>query len=195
MPSDLEAWYDPEPDLTAPYQGDVYDGIPIVVMPPASGTWVLLRPTQPVTSREALAGKTPPAFKPHSEVNLVDAWSDNEEFVLARGVRRRVLVTTQTCDIENRNFVHVAPVAKVNDQSPKKQESIRLNEVRYAFYLPPDEFADLSQAALIHKSYRETWCLGSPPHLVGDNRTPSPPLWNAGQILWVPAGGQDSAVG
>lgn len=153
MPIDVTTWYDPNPDLTAPYQGDVYDGVPVVVMPPASGSWVILRPTQPVTLQEALKGRTPQAFKPHAEANLEGVWNEGDEFVLARGTKRRVMITTQTCDIDNRNFLHAAPVYSISTLAEAKRKSMRNNDVRYCFYLPDDEFADLSQAALVHKSY------------------------------------------
>jgi hypothetical protein len=73
------------------------------------------------------------------------------------------MVVTQTCDIDNRNFIHVSPVCSTDGWLPKKLTSLESDEIRYMFYLPPDSkriteksYADLSQSTPIHKSYLKT---------------------------------------
>lgn len=159
MPPDPKDWYDPAPDYRILSQGDVLDNVPTVTMPPASKSWILLRPAPPVTIIGALAGATPKAFRPRTEADAADAWAHGEELVLARGTRRRLMVVNHNCDIDNRNFYQLARVYDAAEMSTKT-DSLQKNEITYAFFLPAaqphmpvDQFADLSQIAAVHKSY------------------------------------------
>src|SRR6266536_5650766 len=148
---DATRWYDPNPDRSAFYQGDVIDDVPLVFMPPLGKGWVLLRPIPPVTPAEALAGKTPKAFAPRAEKALADAWTFDGEYVLAKAKRTRILVMTHICDIEHRSLIQVAPVYPATSVSEEKQNSLRINEIRYMFYLPhtddlPESYDDFSPA-------------------------------------------------
>jgi hypothetical protein len=159
MPIDPKDWYQSNPDYAVLNQGDVLDGVPTVVMPSASKTWVLLRPAHPVTVLGALSGQTPKSFRPRSESDTPDAWVNGEELVLAKGSRRRVMLVNHGCDLDHRNYLQLARVYNAAALATKA-ESLRGNEITYAFFLPAsppdfpeDQFADLSQLSAVHKSY------------------------------------------
>jgi hypothetical protein len=161
MTIDASDWYDATPDPVGFFQGDILEGVPVVVMPPAgSGKWVLLRPGLPVTRDQALAGNTPKVFRPFVAGTAPDEWVTPDELVLAKATKRAIIVITQTCDLERRNFVQVAPVYPARTMSASKQASLEKNEINYLFFLPMAEpavpekcFADLSQITSVHKSY------------------------------------------
>jgi hypothetical protein len=137
MTIDAADWYDSDPDSTGFFQGDILEGVPVVFMPPAgSGKWVLLRPSYPVTLEQALAGNTPKSFRPYVAGTGPEEWKTPDELVLAKATRRTVMVITQTCDLERRNSVQVAPVYPARSLSQSKQASLEKNEVNYLFYLP-----------------------------------------------------------
>lgn len=161
MPIDAATWYDSVPDAGSRYQGDVLAGVPVVLMPPqGDGPWVLLRPSAPVTFERALAGDRPRSFTPHSENSLEERWPDDQELVLAKARRSKVLVVTQSCDLDNRKWIQVAPVSPAATLQADKLASLRINEIKYFFYLPADPpdlreecFADLSRITAVHRSY------------------------------------------
>jgi len=161
MTIDADDWYDPDPDPAGFFQGDILESVPVVLMPPAgSGKWVLLRPSLPVTLEQALAGNTPKLFRPFVAGTAPEEWMTPDELVLAKATKRAIMVITQTCDLERRNFVQVAPVYGVRSLSESKQASVERNEVNYLFYLPiaepgigEESFADLSQIISVHNSY------------------------------------------
>ena len=161
MTIDAADWYDPNPDPSGFFQGDILERVPVIFMPPAgSGKWVLLRPSFPVTLEQALAGNTPKSFRPFVAGTAPEEWKTPEELVLGKATKRTIMVITQTCDLERRNFVQVVPVYGVRTLSASKQVSVEKNEVNYLFYLPAVEpgigeksFADLSQITSVHSSY------------------------------------------
>jgi hypothetical protein len=159
MPADAASWYDPVPDRSGHYQGDVVDDIPILHPPPADKGWYLLRPSTPTTLSEARAGKVPKAFLPRAEKSLTDAWQSGPEFPLISAHRGRVMLLTQTCDIDNRTVVQVAPVLEASLLAGKL-ESLRKNDINYLFHLPSDppaiekeSMVDLSQIAWVQKGH------------------------------------------
>ena len=104
-------------------------------MPPAgSGKWVLLRPSFPVTLDQALTGNNPKSFRPYVVGTAPEEWKFPDELVLAKATKRTIIVVTQTCDLERRNFLQVAPVYPVDSLSDKKQASVEKNEVNYLFF-------------------------------------------------------------
>ena len=141
MTIDAAAWYDIDLDPTSFFQGDILEGVPVVVMPPAgSGKWVLLRPGLPVTRDQALAGNTPKIFRPFVAGTAPDEWITPDELVLAKATKRAIMVITQTCDLERRNFVQVALVYPARTLSDSKQASLEKNEINYLFF-PPESRA------------------------------------------------------
>lgn len=115
MPIAPNQWYESAAEVTTFNQGDILDGIPTVTMSPASDRWILLRPTPPVTVVDALAGNIPKTFRPHVEQAAPDRWVGGQELVLAKGLKRRVMLVNHGCDIDNRKYYQVAPVYAAAD--------------------------------------------------------------------------------
>jgi len=162
MPIDAASWYEQDPHGESFYQGDVVRDVPVVLMPPAGDApWTLLRPSPPHTVEQVLAGQTPRTLKPHPESSRPDAWRLGAEIVLAKGIKAPAMVVTQTCDLDSRNWIQLAPVfpaSKIED--PRKRASLGVNEIGYMFILPADpprlaedSYADLSMITAVHKSY------------------------------------------
>lgn len=162
MPIDAASWYERRPNEESFYQGDVVSDIPLVYMPPAgNGPWPLLRPSPPHTLQQVLEGQTPRALRPHAESSRADAWQFGAELVLAKAIKKSVMIVTQTCDLDSRNWVQVAPVfpaSRIEDAG--KRASLAINEIGYMFVLPADpprlaedSYADLSMIVAVHKSY------------------------------------------
>jgi hypothetical protein len=157
MAVDPAQYYDLAPDTSSPYQGDVVADLPVLV--PPGGSYYLLRPSAPVTVARALRGQVPKYFAPRKEDDLSDAWSEGQEFVLVNAQKRLGLIVTQTCDLDNRSVVQVAPVTEPSF-SGAKLESLRRNEVGYLWYLPAsapalpsEQLADLSQISWVPKAW------------------------------------------
>jgi hypothetical protein len=52
----------------------------------------------------------PKVFLPRPEGDLPDRWTNGFEFVLARARKGRVEIVTQTCDLDRRSAIQLAPV-------------------------------------------------------------------------------------
>jgi len=161
MPADASIWYDSHPDAGARYQGDVLNGIPVVLMPPhGDGSWIALRPSPPITVPEAKAGRTPKSFRPHADGSQSNPWAGGNELVLALATKAKVMLVTQTCDLDHRNAYQVAPIFDVSKLDEMKLESLRAGGIKYMLHLPSDpprlpeeSYVDLSQITTVHKSY------------------------------------------
>jgi hypothetical protein len=158
--NNAESWYSTRPGNETLYQGDVLEGIPIVVMPPASSRpWTILKPSPPVTREQALAGSLPKNFYPRPKEPAPEVWAEQQELVLAKGTKTKVILATQSCDLERRNYFQVVPIYSVGNLHPFKLASLRSLDVLYMFYLPgaeggfPESYADLTQIVSVHKSY------------------------------------------
>ncbi len=162
MPIDALSWYVRNLEPGSLYQGDVVASVPVVFMPPSGdGQWTLLRPSPPHTLEQVLAGQTPRVLKPHPEGSRADAWQLGQDLVLAKGIRKSVMIVTQSCDIVSRNWIQVAPVfpaTSITDAA--KRASLAVNRIGYMFFLPTetthlaeDSFAELSMITCVHKSY------------------------------------------
>jgi hypothetical protein len=162
MPIDAALWYDRDPDKGSFYQGDIVSGVPVVFLPPlGDGGWLLLRPDTQHTLEQVLAGQSPKYLKLHAEATLPDPWRLGKELVFAKAEMANIILVTQTCDLDHRNFLQVAPVYLASGLlGPTKRESLKTNSINHMFFLPADgnrlvedSFADLSQITSIHKSY------------------------------------------
>jgi hypothetical protein len=161
MPITAASWYSGAPEDDSLYQGDVVKNVPVVLMPPVQGPWIILRPSPPQTVEQVLAGQTPRVLKPHAESARPDAWQLGRDLVLAKGVRNDVMVVTQSCDLGVRNWIQVAPIYPASTiEDAGKRDSLGRNEIGYMFVLPEDpprmpvtSFAELSQITSVHKSY------------------------------------------
>ena len=80
------------------------------------------------------------------------------DFAMARLSKRPVLVLSQTCDVQTKDFLQVAPIypAEGNDEHKTR---LRQGQILSAFWLPEhmpeisESYADLSLIQAVHKSY------------------------------------------
>lgn len=160
MPIDAQSWYISRPGDSNLYQGDIVEGIPVVFMPPANNKpWTILKPSPPVTRAQALVGYLPKNFYPRPNKPDPEIWSEQQELVLAKGIKKRIMIVTQSCDIVQRHYLQAVPVYDAFTLNGPKLASLRNLDIIYMFYLPgddsdfPESFADLSQIISVHESY------------------------------------------
>jgi hypothetical protein len=147
-----------EPHLL--YQGEVLVDVPILVSPKPA-RWQLLRtrdgnPLDDVMERVGNIG---------SQVRVLDSNQSAEkwygptdgDYVAARLNKRPVLVLSQTCDVQTKDHIQIAPIFPLPAEDV---ERVKRGDLYSAFYVkdhPPDivreGFADLEQMQVIHKSY------------------------------------------
>jgi hypothetical protein len=158
-------WYDRSPDVRQLYQGDIIDGVPLVISPPKSKRWVLLRPlpTGPVES--AFAG-LPRSFRANVDSGFPSAWSRTEgELVMTNAYVQPTMILSQSCNIDWRKHVQICPVYRATEVRPADLNNLRANDIGYWFYLPSDGpheptnaafeecYADVSLATTVSASY------------------------------------------
>jgi hypothetical protein len=155
----LHDWYDNSPDQSSKYQGDILSNVAMVLPPPADRSAYILRPSSPVTVADALGGVVPKVFLPRAEGSVSDAWKEGYEFVLVRARKGPVQIVTQSCDIDRRSAIQVAPVFELASYTggESKRQSIKNGEVGYLQYLPahdafPESYSDLSQITWLPKA-------------------------------------------
>lgn len=142
-------WYDAEPDETQRYQGDLLSPF-VLPLPPADDAHrFVLRQVE--RDREA--------FVLREVAGLGDAYRDDVELTLGRASLTTVLVVTQTCDIDQRMFVQVAPVRPAAEIKDTQLGNLRKNRIGYLFYLPEasrqsfkESYADLSRLVSVPAS-------------------------------------------
>ncbi len=142
----------PEPDRI--YQGDIFKEQIIITIPP---DLKLLRLDDDERYVLYALDELENAFKGNSSEALV-----------ANAVQTNVIVLSNTCDIDHREFVSIAPLFPLDIISNTDvQRSIKERKINYMFFLPssgecPDSYADLN---LINSVKKEILNL--------DNRTSS----------------------
>lgn len=152
-----------EPHLI--YQGEILLGVPLVTMRKPL-RWLLLRTGKGGPIHEVLGiGETPKTVKV-LDSNLTEVkWEKDVgpdgDYAMALLSKRPILVLSQTCDVQNKDFIQVAPIYPAPPDDSYVGKLIR-NEILSAFRLPrhpPDwegeAFADLEQIQAVHKSYRK----------------------------------------
>jgi hypothetical protein len=147
-----------EPHLL--YQGEILVDVPLLVAPRPS-RWQLLRtrnnePLDEVLERVGNIG---------SQVRVLDSNQSTEQwygpsagdYAVARLEKRPVLVLSQTCDIQTKDHIQIAPIFPLPSEDADR---VKGGELYTAFYLkdhPPDVlhdgFADLEKLQSVHKSY------------------------------------------
>lgn len=159
MPITAEDWYDPVPDLKNLYQGDILDGIPVVYTQSKGKRWVLLRPLPKGPLEQAAAG-LPRNFRAFPGGEPPTGWERAEgELVMARASVRRTMILSQSCDLDWRKNIQVAPVYEAEGLDGQTLENLRNNDVGYWFYLPsdgptmPESYSDLSLKTTVPASY------------------------------------------
>jgi hypothetical protein len=164
MPILAKDWYEQEPDLTSFYQGDIIRDVPVVFLPDKISKWFILRPSAQSKKHvdDVLRGDICKWFESFPEGQLGDAWKhgDREEYVAAKAFRVNVIITTQSCDIENRNYYQIAPIYPESKQKQSALENLRQNYINYAFYLPAfapyipeNSYAELAHTCAVPKAY------------------------------------------
>jgi hypothetical protein len=142
------------------FQGEILVEVPLLLVKKEK-CWLLLRTLSGRTIHEALKGggiggtvKVLDSNKTAVEWrNAVDGDS-----AVSYLTKRPVLVLSQTCDIENKDFVQVAPIYAADAGDVDKLKAGK--DFYSAFYLkahPPqianDSYADLERMQAVHKSY------------------------------------------
>lgn len=156
-----DSFYDaapPEPHLI--YQGEILVEVPLLLVQKET-RWLLLRTRSGRTIHEALKdggiGGTVQVLDSHlSEEKWRNAYDGDS--AVAYLTKRPVLVLTQTCDIEHKDFIQVAPIYPAD---PDDIEKLKTGNDSYsAFYLaarpphlPTESFADLERMQAVHKTY------------------------------------------
>jgi len=164
MPISSKDWYEPDPDLTSFYQGDVVRDVPIIFLPEKISKWFILRPDSRGKKHvdDVLRGEICPWFQSFPEGQVPDAWKygKKEEFVAAKAFIVNAIILTQTCDLENRSYYQVAPIYPETTQKPTALDGLRKNELHYTFYLPAvapyiteNSYAELAHTCVVPKAY------------------------------------------
>jgi hypothetical protein len=119
-------FYETNPDPTRFFQGDILASFPVTILPES-------------VKIVRLEGKGEgfSLGRVYERDKLNDAFLNGSEAVLAKASLMNIMILSQTCDIEHREFVSIAPVFPItNIDSVAKQEAIRKRKVLYRFYLP-----------------------------------------------------------
>jgi hypothetical protein len=164
MPISAKDWYEEDLDLTAFYQGDIIRDVPIIFLPERISKWFILRPGANSKKHvdDVLRGEICKWFESAPAGQLKDAWQygEKEELVAAKAFMVNVIILTQTCDLERRNYYQIAPVYPETKQKQSALEQLRENGINYNFYLPAkspyiteNSYADLSHSCAVPKAY------------------------------------------
>lgn len=142
------------------YQGELITDIPILNMP-MPARWLLLRTRSGDSLDEALQHGLKGGLAQVLDSNQSkERWynATDGDFAMARLSKRPALVVSQGCDIQTRDFIHVAPIFPVRGKS-EHVERLRMGLILSSFWLkahPPqieESFADLQLIQPIHRSY------------------------------------------
>ncbi|MGB6130978.1 MAG: hypothetical protein WBG54_04305 [Acidobacteriaceae bacterium] len=167
-----ERWYDPSPDVSAWYQGDVVADIPYPFFPPIDpagqqDVWPILRPLDQKNRsvREAMSN-LPTKLIGRAAKDVTDRWALPEgEFVVAGCRKMNVMIVSRSCALDNPKRKHflIAPVIAVDDlpedqRKLDKLADLRDNSIPQAFYLPPwnglrESYADLLRMVPVHRTF------------------------------------------
>jgi hypothetical protein len=148
------------------YQGEILVDLPILNMPKPP-RWLLLRTASGKRVHEALEHGAKPGT-----VKVLDSNMSHEQwyadglgdYAMALLDKRPVLVLSQTCDVQNKDFIQVAPVLPVSIEGAEAEsgdlDNLRNGNIMNAFWLKPhppeiqtNSFADLTLIQAVHKTY------------------------------------------
>ncbi len=88
-----------------------------------------------------------------------DAFVQGLENILVPTFRTTAMILSQTCDIEHRDFILIAPIFPLSQiEQQTRREAIMKDKVNYRFYLPsidalPESFVDLQIINTILKEH------------------------------------------
>ena len=148
-----------EPHLV--YQGEILIDVPILRMP-RPARWQLLRTRSGLRLDDALEhGNIGGQVRVLDSNQSKEQWQENGEgdFAMAVLAKSPVLVLNQTCDVQNNDFLQVAPVFSAS-ADPQDLEKLRSGGIFSTFWLkkrppeiPDESYADFELIQAIHKTY------------------------------------------
>jgi len=147
-----------EPHLL--YQGEILVDVPFLNMPKDT-RWLLLRTKSGRAVGEALeSGNLGGVVKVLDSNQSREKWDDSPDgdYAMARLSKRPVLVLSQTCDIQTKQFIQVAPIFDAVG-APDHIKRLQDGDIISAFWLPPvpqvlqESYADLELMQAVHQSY------------------------------------------
>lgn len=147
------------------YQGEILLDVPLFVMPfdTLGSRWLLLRyKGRPL--HEALRNGQTPKYIEVFDSNKSDIeWNDASlrgDCAVGYLAKNPVLVLSQTCDVDTKKFIQVAPIYPTKDGNYIGK--LVRNDIISAFWVPPhlpewdvDMYADFEHIQAVHKSYRK----------------------------------------
>jgi hypothetical protein len=162
-PGEADDFYDAaplEPHLL--YQGEILVDVPTFEMPrPAN--WQLLRTRSGKRVDEALKQGGLGGLVNVLDSNLSkEQWqSDNlGDHAMAILQKRPALVLNTTCDLQNKNFMQIAPIVPTTPDDQEFLERLKGGGIASAFWIktrpseiPPESYADFELIQAVHKSY------------------------------------------
>jgi hypothetical protein len=144
------------------YQGEILVDVPILNMPKPQSCWSLLRTRSGRRVGEALQNGNI-----GGPVNVLDSnqsqalwYADGlGDHVMAVLDKRPVLILNQTCDIQSKDFLQVAPIFP-HGKGGEALARLKEGMIFQAFWLQPhqpeiphDSYADFEQIQAVHKTY------------------------------------------
>lgn len=141
------------------YQGEILVDVPLLLAS-KENRWLILRTNSGRTIHEALRGGGTGGTVKVLDSNQTDLkWNTaiDGDSVVAYLTKRPVLVLSQTCDVQNKDFIQVAPIYPADPAYVERLK--RGNEILSAFYLeahPPhfgESYADFERIQAVHKGY------------------------------------------
>ena len=157
-----EYFYDPDPlEAHLLYQGEILVDVPILSVPKPQA-WQLLRTKSGKRVHEALKQGGLGGLVKVVDSNLsTEHWYADKlgDYVMAVLDKRPALVLNQTCDIQTKDFIQVAPIFEAKPDE-KYLEKLKKREIFSAFWIKKhapeimdESYADLELIQAVHKSY------------------------------------------
>lgn len=141
------------------YQGEILVDVPLLLVSKEK-RWLILRTNSGKTIHEALkGGGIGGTVKVLDSNQTTLKWNTaiDGDSVVSYLTKRPVLVLSQTCDIQNKDFIQVAPIYPADPDYVERLK--RGNEILSAFYLEAysphfgDSYADFERIQAVHKTY------------------------------------------
>ncbi len=118
-------YYSDNPNPNTLFQGDIFPNVSILF---AREKIEIFRP-----STGKICSKI--SIKEMSEIQ--DAFNNGIEIVLADAHITTIMIISQTCDIANRDFIHISPIFPLTRiETENRKKSIMQGKTNYRFYLP-----------------------------------------------------------
>lgn len=133
------------------FQGDIVKNVPLLSIPEKIQ---IARPIRTEEKREEIV-----EYTVSDEEKIADRYAEGSELVLAYGRREEAIILSQSCDIQNREFIIVAPILSLDlVDDPKRKQDIRDQKIFYRFYLPvsdffQESFVDFTLLSSINKNF------------------------------------------